>query len=408
MNYDRASGVATRSTTSSSTRRAGAAAQAPANHHRRRARRCCVAGRRLSSCSAAAARRPPRPRRAARAQQLPAVTVIVPGRRTSPAMISATGSLAARRDMPVGVAGEGGQVDARAGRAGPVGRAPARCSPTIDRSVQAQTGGAARRPDRGRARRCCARAEPISNAPSQLVGRGFVCQGRPRSQDARPAMPPPRASASPRRSSARPARRSAGSTSARRPPAWSSTRSVEAGQVVSAGSRRPVPHRRGRRDGTAAPNCRRPISPRLHVGVPATVTPVGSTQRLSAARSGRSRRSSIRRPARASRASRVPYDPATCARAASPRPRSAPARSSAPLLPEIGGAERRRRAITSMIVGANNKVERRAVKIGTVTDRGVVDRRGPERHRAGRAIGGRVPQSRARRSARNARAAARE
>src|SRR4029450_11683477 len=37
---------------------------------------------------------------------LPAVTVVVPGRQDIPAVISATGSLAARRDMPVGGPGE--------------------------------------------------------------------------------------------------------------------------------------------------------------------------------------------------------------------------------------------------------------------------------------------------------------
>src|SRR3712207_560457 len=42
--------------------------------------------------------------------QAPTVTVIVPGRQQVARTISATGTLAARRDMPVGVAGEGGMV----------------------------------------------------------------------------------------------------------------------------------------------------------------------------------------------------------------------------------------------------------------------------------------------------------
>ncbi|HEX8256758.1 MAG TPA: efflux RND transporter periplasmic adaptor subunit, partial [Allosphingosinicella sp.] len=41
---------------------------------------------------------------------LPAVTVVVPGRQQVSRAISATGTLAARRDMPVGIAGEGGMV----------------------------------------------------------------------------------------------------------------------------------------------------------------------------------------------------------------------------------------------------------------------------------------------------------
>ena len=43
-------------------------------------------------------------------QALPAVTVVVPGRQDVAAVISATGSLTAQRDMPVGIPGEGGQV----------------------------------------------------------------------------------------------------------------------------------------------------------------------------------------------------------------------------------------------------------------------------------------------------------
>lgn len=44
------------------------------------------------------------------ASQAPLVTVVSPGRTTVSGRISATGTLAARREMPVGVAGEGGQV----------------------------------------------------------------------------------------------------------------------------------------------------------------------------------------------------------------------------------------------------------------------------------------------------------
>lgn len=44
------------------------------------------------------------------AKQAPTVTVVVPGRSTVDSVISATGNLAARREMPVGIAGEGGMV----------------------------------------------------------------------------------------------------------------------------------------------------------------------------------------------------------------------------------------------------------------------------------------------------------
>ncbi len=46
----------------------------------------------------------------AKANQAPTVSVVTPGRATIAGTITGTGSLAARREMPVGVAGEGGQV----------------------------------------------------------------------------------------------------------------------------------------------------------------------------------------------------------------------------------------------------------------------------------------------------------
>lgn len=45
------------------------------------------------------------------ANQAPAVTVIVPGKAAVTARINATGTLAARRELPVGSAGDGGQVE---------------------------------------------------------------------------------------------------------------------------------------------------------------------------------------------------------------------------------------------------------------------------------------------------------
>ena len=43
-------------------------------------------------------------------EQIPTVSVLAPGRTTVQGTISATGTLAARREMPVGVVGEGGRV----------------------------------------------------------------------------------------------------------------------------------------------------------------------------------------------------------------------------------------------------------------------------------------------------------
>ena len=68
----------------------------------------------------------------------PTVTVAVPGRQSVNRTISATGTLAARREMPVGVAGEGGQVVrvlVEPGQWVNAGQVLA----VIDRSVQTQT-----------------------------------------------------------------------------------------------------------------------------------------------------------------------------------------------------------------------------------------------------------------------------
>lgn len=68
---------------------------------------------------------------------VPSVTVVSPGRTTVEGMISATGTLAARREMPVGVAGEGGQVVAVLVEAGQWVR-EGQVLAVIDRSVQSQ------------------------------------------------------------------------------------------------------------------------------------------------------------------------------------------------------------------------------------------------------------------------------
>ena len=69
--------------------------------------------------------------------QLPTVTVIAPGRTTVSGEIVATGTLAARRDMPVGAVGEGGRIIAIPVDAGDWVR-QGQVLAVIDRSVQSQ------------------------------------------------------------------------------------------------------------------------------------------------------------------------------------------------------------------------------------------------------------------------------
>lgn len=69
--------------------------------------------------------------------QAPTVTVVIPGRITVEGQISASGTLAARREMPVGVPGEGGQIVAVLVEPGQwVGAGQVLA--VIDRSVQSQ------------------------------------------------------------------------------------------------------------------------------------------------------------------------------------------------------------------------------------------------------------------------------
>jgi RND family efflux transporter MFP subunit len=69
--------------------------------------------------------------------QVPTVTVLAPGRATVAGKITATGTLAARREEPVGVAGEGGQVIQVLVEPGQWVRA-GQALAVIDRSVQVQ------------------------------------------------------------------------------------------------------------------------------------------------------------------------------------------------------------------------------------------------------------------------------
>ncbi len=104
--------------------------------------------------------------------QAPTVTVVAPGRATVQGTITATGTIAARREMPVGVVGEGGRVvsvPVEQGQWVSAGQVLA----SIDRSVQSQ-----------QARSAAAQVE-VSKADAQLaqnnldralqlVERGFV------------------------------------------------------------------------------------------------------------------------------------------------------------------------------------------------------------------------------------------
>ena len=297
-------------------------------------------------------------------QSLPTVTVIVPGRQDIPAIISATGSLAARRDMPVGVPGEGGQVVrvlVEPGQWVGAGQTLA----VIDRSVQGQE--AAQLAAQVEVARADLRlAQNELDRAQALVSRGFVSQADlDRKRAARDAAA----------ARVRVAEAQLGATRARigrldvRAPTGGLvlTRSIEAGQVVGAGSGALFRIAAG---GEMEVQARLPQTDlaRLTAGVPASVTPVGSAQtyqgtvwQVSPVVDPQTRQGFARVAVPYNRDLRPGGFAAVEIRAG---------QTTAPLLPESA-------VLTDdegqyvMVVGANNTVERRAVRIATVTDRGV-------------------------------------
>jgi RND family efflux transporter MFP subunit len=209
---------------------------------------------------------------AEKASGAPTVTIIVPGRQAIPYLITATGSLAARHDMPVGVAGEGGMVVRVLVEAGSwVQRGQVLA--IIDRSVQAQEARQlAASVDVARADAALAQEE-LDRAEA-LVGRGFVSKADlQRKLATRNA-----ANARVRVAQAQLAQSRAriGRLDIRAPAAGLVLeRKVEMGQVVSSGSGALFRIALGGEMEQAARLSQEDLA-RIHVGTPATVTPVGS------------------------------------------------------------------------------------------------------------------------------------
>ncbi|HEX9806988.1 MAG TPA: efflux RND transporter periplasmic adaptor subunit [Alteraurantiacibacter sp.] len=105
-------------------------------------------------------------------EQAPAVSVVAPGRTTIEGMINATGTLAARREMPVGSVGEGGRVVSVPVEPGQWVRA-GQVLAVIDRSVQTpQATALAAQIEAARADAQLAQAN--LDRALQLVERGFI------------------------------------------------------------------------------------------------------------------------------------------------------------------------------------------------------------------------------------------
>ncbi len=296
--------------------------------------------------------------------QIPTVTVIVPGRQSVARTIAATGTLAARVDMPVGVAGEGGMVASVLVQPGQWVRA-GQALAVIDRSVQAQTASQLAAQVQV-ARADAALAQNEFERSASLVGRGFVSKAD---------MDRKRAARDAANARVRVAQANLAETRARigrldiRSPAAGLVleRNLEPGQVVGAGSGALFRVARGGEMELRAQLSESDLI-QLPVGAPANVTPVGATRSFTGSVwqispvVNQQNRQGIARIALA-------YDPSL-------RPggfasvQIVAGSQESPVLPES--------AILSddkgnfvYVVDRANRAQRRAVKTGTVTPAGI-------------------------------------
>lgn len=298
------------------------------------------------------------------ADQAPTVSVIVPGDAPVGRVINATGSLAAKRDMPVGVAGEGGMVTrvlVEPGQWVKQGEVLA----TVDRSVQVQT-AASMQAQIGVAKSDLVLAQQELERAQQLVGRGFISQAdvqrRIATRDAAAARLKV-AQAGAAEQGARNRR-----LDIRAPePGLILTRQVEAGQIISSGSGTLFRMAKNGEMEMQAQLAESDLA-KVHVGDSATVTPVGETRsfaghvwQVSPVIDPKTRQGIVR--------VQLSYDPAL-------RPGGFASvtlvggTSNEPQLPQSAILSDDRGNFV-YIVGPDNKVARRDVRLGTVTDRNV-------------------------------------
>lgn len=298
------------------------------------------------------------------AGQVPTVTVVVPGRSQVARTISASGPLAAKRDQPIGIPGQGGRVVRVLVDAGSWVRS-GQVLAIVDRSVQAQQAAQlAAQVEAARAN--AALAQSNYQRAVALQGRGFVSKAEIDSKKAT------------RDSAYAQVRVAQASLSAQRAeigrlnvvaPAGGLilARNVEVGQVVSPGSGALFRLAEGGQMEMRAQLSQQDLS-FVHTGMPASVTPVGSQTAIAGnvwqvapVIDPQSRLGEVRIS--------IPY-----AQAVKPggfaEARIGAGATTAPLLPQSAVLSDERGNYV-YIVNAKKEVERRAIKIGTVDDNGV-------------------------------------
>lgn len=301
--------------------------------------------------------------------QAQTVTVVAPGRDTVVRAINATGTLAARRDIPVGVVGEGGRVLQVYVDAGDWVR-QGQVMVSVDRSVQTQQ-AAALEAQIGVARADLQLAQNELDRALQLVERGFISKA---DVDRKTAT---RDSA---RARVNVANAQLGETRARnarldvRAPVsgYVLERSVETGQTVSAGSGVLF---RIAKDGELELQAQLSEDDlaQVSVGVPASVTPVGTERvfngsiwQISPIINAQNRQGIARIS--------LPFDKALRPGGFASVEIKAGAMT-APVLPE-SAVQTGREGSFVYVVGKDNKVKQRPVKVGSVTANGLIIQEG--------------------------------
>lgn len=297
-------------------------------------------------------------------RQAPSVTVVIPGSSMVQSTISATGSLAARREMPVGAVGEGGMVTRVFVDAGDwVSQGQVLAS--VDRQVQAQQSASLGAQIRV-AQADASLAQNELDRAKTLAERGFISKAdidrRTAQRDAALAR-------------LNVARAQFGENSARigrldiRAPASGLilSRNVEPGQVVGGGGTVLFRIAKGGEMELRAMLSEADLA-RLSVGTSAEVTPVGTTKaftgqvwQMPPVIDPTTRQGSVRIALAYNAAIRPGGFASTSIRSGA---------AQAPMLPE-SAVQSDEKGNYVFIVNAQNKVERRDVKIGSVSDAGI-------------------------------------
>jgi RND family efflux transporter MFP subunit len=298
------------------------------------------------------------------AGQVPTVTVVVPGQSSVGRTIVASGPLAAKRDQPIGIAGQGGRVVRVLADAGPWVNAGQTLA-VVDRSVQTQQ--AAQLAAQVQAAKADATLAQSNYARAlALVGRGFVSKADIDSK--RASRDAAYAQVRVAEAQLNATRAQIGQLNVVAPTSGLIlARNVELGQVVSPGSGALFRLAEGGQMEMQAQLSQQDLA-FVHTGMPASVTPVGSKTSIAGTVwqvapviDPQSRLGQVR--------IQIPYTPAVKPGGFA-EARITGGSTTAPVLPQSAVLSDERGNYV-YIVNAKNEVERRDIKIGTVNDDGV-------------------------------------